>query len=122
MGFYDTYKSDSIFKNHNDNLTIYCYKDSLAAKYAIKYNIKYIYLSKDETKNNIDNVTSNETQNNQTTTKNTTSNNTTTKDTTIKSGVLPNTGIKIGTFIVFLILISVGIFTYYKYNNLKDVK
>ena len=46
MGFYNTHNSDSIFENHNPDLTIYCYEDSLAAKYAIKYNIKYVYLTK----------------------------------------------------------------------------
>ena len=37
---------DSVFKNHDEDLTIYCYRDSIAAKYAIKYNIKYVYLDK----------------------------------------------------------------------------
>ncbi len=34
------------FKDHNEDLTIYCYKDSTAAKYAIENDIKYVYLTK----------------------------------------------------------------------------
>ncbi len=33
-----------VFPNHNDDLTIYCYRNSVAAKHAIDYNIKYVYL------------------------------------------------------------------------------
>ena len=40
--------SFDVFKNHDNDLTIYCYKDSEAAKYAIKNNIKYVYLTKPE--------------------------------------------------------------------------
>ena len=50
-----SYYSDSIFRNHNDNLTIYCYKDSVAANHAIKNNIKYVYLTKEENKENTEN-------------------------------------------------------------------
>lgn len=51
MGFYTIDNPDSIFQNHNDDLTIYCYEDSIAAKYAIKYNIKYVYLERKTTEN-----------------------------------------------------------------------
>jgi len=40
--------TDIIFKNHNDDLTIYCYEDSKAAEYAKKHNIKYQYLKTEE--------------------------------------------------------------------------
>ena len=47
IGFFGINKpTDSVFKNHDEDLTIYCYRDSIAAKYAIKYNIKYVYLDK----------------------------------------------------------------------------
>ena len=36
------------FKDHNEDLTIYCYKDSAAAKYAIENDIKYVYLTTSE--------------------------------------------------------------------------
>lgn len=41
--------SPEVFKNHNEDLTIYCYKDSEAAKYAIENDIKYVYLTRPET-------------------------------------------------------------------------
>ena len=34
------------FANHNEDLTIYCYEGSVAAKYAIDNNIKYVYLKR----------------------------------------------------------------------------
>ena len=48
MGFYNNDDSDSVFQNHNSDLTIYCYENSIAAQYAIKYNIKYVYLQRQE--------------------------------------------------------------------------
>ena len=45
MGWFNTFsEKDSVFENHNENLTIYCYENSTAARYAIANNIKYIYL------------------------------------------------------------------------------
>ena len=35
-----------VFANHNEDLTIYCYEGSVAAKYAIDNNIKYVYLKR----------------------------------------------------------------------------
>ena len=130
MGYYISSNTDSIFKNHNENLTIYCYKNSLAANYAIKYDIKYVYLTKEENKDNkVDNTTTNNTVPNTTvanTIKNNTTNtvgtNNTVKDTTIKGGVLPNTGIGFGLIITIVSLVGGGVFTYFKYNNLKDIK
>ena len=125
-------KEDKVFTNHNDNLTIYCYKDSMAAKYAINHNIKYVYLTKnEENKNNTVNNTTNNTVNNTTTNNATSKNNTiantsnktnTVNDTTIKGGVLPKTGIGFGLIISIISLVGAGLFTYLKYNNLKDIK
>ncbi len=125
-------KEDKVFTNHNDNLTIYCYKDSMAAKYAINHNIKYVYLTKnEENKNNTVNNTTNNTANNTTTNNTTSKNNTiantsnktnTVNDTTIKGGVLPKTGIGFGLIISIISLVGAGLFTYFKYNNLKDIK
>ena len=133
MGYYISSNTDSIFKNHNENLTIYCYKNSLAANYAIKYDIKYVYLTKEENKNDAEtNTTTNKTttnntvsstiKNNTASTKNTASTNNTVKDTTIKGGVLPKTGIGFGLIIIIVSVIAGGAFTYFKYNNLKDIK
>ena len=54
--------SFDVFKNHDNDLTIYCYKDSEAAKYAIKNDIKYVYLTKENNENsdNDDKNTENE--------------------------------------------------------------
>ncbi len=38
--------AEDVFKNHNEDLTIYCYEGSVAAKYAIDNNIKYVYLKR----------------------------------------------------------------------------
>ena len=114
-----SYYSDSIFRNHNDNLTIYCYKDSVAANHAIKNNIKYVYLTKEENKENTENdkekeeyedkVTDNKSDKEE-------------KDTTTAPGILPNTGIGFGLVVTIISLVGLGVFTYSKYNNLKDVK
>ena len=61
-------------------------------------------------------------KNNTTSTTNTVGTNNTVKDTTIKGGVLPNTGIGFGLIITIVSLVGGGIFTYFKYNNLKDIK
>ena len=114
-----SYYSDSIFENHNDNLTIYCYKDSVAANHAIKNNIKYVYLTKEENKENTENdkekeeyedkVTDNKSDKEE-------------KDTTTAQGILPKTGIGFGLVVTIISLVGLGVFTYSKYNNLKDVK
>ena len=39
-------KTDSVFNNHNNDLTIYCYAGSKIAEYAIATNIKYQYLTR----------------------------------------------------------------------------
>lgn len=46
---------DYIFDKHNPELTVYCYKDSAAAKYAEKFNIKCVYLEKNTKTNNEEN-------------------------------------------------------------------
>ncbi len=51
MGFYPSDSTDTVFNNHSSDLTIYCYKDSVAHKYAVKYNINYVILPEDITFN-----------------------------------------------------------------------
>ena len=65
------------------------------------------------------NTATNPSKNNTT---NTSSTNNTVKDTTIKGGVLPKTGIGFGLIITIVSLVGGGVFTYFKYNNLKDIK
>ena len=77
--------------------------------------------------NNTTNNTANNTTTNNTTSKNNTIANTSNKtntvnDTTIKGGVLPKTGIGFGLIISIISLVGAGLFTYFKYNNLKDIK
>ena len=76
--------------------------------------------------NTVTNTTTNNTTTSNTTSKNNTissnSNKTNTvNDTTIKGGVLPKTGIGFGLVIAIISLVGAGIFTYFKYNNLKGV-
>ena len=117
-------KEDKVFTNHNDNLTIYCYKDSMAARYAINHNIKYVYLTKnEEDKNNtVNNTTTSNTTSKDNTIANTSNKTNTVNDTTIKGGVLPKTGIGFGLIITIITLVGGGIYTFFKYNNLKDIK
>ena len=117
-------KEEKVFTNHNDNLTIYCYKDSMAARYAINHNIKYVYLTKnEEDKNNtVNNTTTSNTTSKDNTIANTSNKTNTVNDTTIKGGVLPKTGIGFGLIITIITLVGGGIYTFFKYNNLKDIK
>lgn len=46
----------------------------------------------------------------------------TNKDTTTAQGILPKTGIGFGLVVIIISLLGIGVFTYSKYNNLKDVK
>lgn len=46
----------------------------------------------------------------------------TNKDQTTAPGILPKTGIGFGLVVIIIALLGIGVFTYSKYNNLKDVK
>lgn len=46
----------------------------------------------------------------------------TNKDQTTAQGILPKTGIGFGLVVIIISLLGIGVFTYSKYNNLKDVK
>lgn len=66
MGF--TLSGGEVFNNHNEDLTIYCYRDTVAAKHAIDYNIKYVYLDKpviDDNNDNNNNDNNNNDENNE---------------------------------------------------------
>ena len=50
MGLYYSFPTqDTVFENHNEDLTIYCYKDSIAHQYAVSNNIKFELLTKPTT-------------------------------------------------------------------------
>lgn len=129
IGFYNTSDSDSIFKNHNEDLTVYCYKDSMAANYAIKYNIKYVYLTKPVTDNNINNE---ENKNDEEKPKDETSNSTgdtqkpTTdtdkEDTTTSTGKLPQAGLNFSITFAIIAVIAISAVVYSKYNKMRDIR
>ncbi len=106
---------DYIFQNHNDDLTIYCYKDSVAANYAQKYNIKYVYLTKPSTEEPGN-------SNNENTTNNGNSNNKPGKDNTVApTGKLPFAGAGIGITFIVIALIGGAVYAYIRYKNLKGI-
>ena len=114
MGFYNSSDKENIFENANPNLTIFCYKDSMAAKYAIKYDINYSYLNKPTDDNqtnttNPDNQTNTANPNNQT-------------DNTTATDKLPNAGLNILILICLFITIisSIILYTRYYKNKNKD--
>ena len=118
--------SFDIFKNHNEDLTIYCYQSSYAAKYAIENNIKVVYLPKDESNTPSEDKNNQNTNPGTNTPGNTQTDNTTPKtdpdeDSTTASGKLPYTGASLGIVMVILFVVGGGIFAYKKYNNLKDI-
>ena len=97
IGFYNISDSDSIFKSHDKDLTVYCYKDSMAANYAIKYNIKYVYLTKPAIDAKQD-------------------------DTTIATGKLPQAGSSSVIIISIIAVMVILIINYKRYNSYKDIK
>ena len=123
MGWYSSEPTkDSVFENHNENLTIYCYEGSIAAKYAISNNIKYVYLTKPTTDSDTDKK---EEQNQQQKPSATPSNEkkpTEKDDTTIATGKLPQTGVDMTSLFVFLIISIASIIFYMKYRKYKDIK
>lgn len=123
MGWFTSQpQKDSVFENHNQNLTIYCYKDSIAAKYAIANNIKYVYLTKPTTDSDTDKKDEQNQQQKPSDTPNTNQEPTKKDDTTIATGKLPQTGATItGLFIILIISIASIIF-YMKYRKFRDIK
>ena len=124
----DSLEEDKVFENHNSDLTIYCYKDSVAANYAIKYNIKYVYLTKPVTDNNVNNEENkndeekpkeeipNSTESTQKPTTDTDK-----KDTTTATGKLPQTGLTMGMTLAIIAVLASGIFAYFKYSKLRGI-
>ena len=128
MGFYTVEDSDSVFENHNEDLTIYCYEGSMAANYALKYGIKYVYLTKpaDETPDDND-QTNDENNNNPNKTDDTnnvdTNNEITTgkNDPTVAPGKIPYAGFRIGLTIIIILSVAGCIVAYMKYNKFKNI-
>ncbi len=116
--------SDLVFQNHNDDLTIYCYKDSMADNYALKYNIKYVYLTKpsnpnqptEEPKKDDTETPKNDAETPKVDTP------TGEKDTTVATGKLPQTGVSIAIVFVIISIAIISVVFYKKYNSYKDIK
>lgn len=123
MGWYSSQPTkDSVFENHNENLTIYCYEGSIAAKYAISNNIKYVYLTKTTTDNTTEKKEDQNSQQKPSDTPSTNQESTKKDDTTIATGKLPQTGTTMtGLFIILIISIVSTIF-YVKYRKFRDIK
>ena len=120
MGWGMAQSDDTVFVNHNDDLTIYCYEDSMAANYAIKYNIKYVYLTKPATDDNVNNEEKpkDEIPN---TTKPTQKPVTDKEDTTTATGKLPQTGLSMGMTLAIIVVLAGGVFAYFKYSKLRGI-
>ena len=108
MGWGIAQSNDTVFINHNNDLTIYCYEDSLAAEYAIKYNIKYVYLTKPVDTKPVEDDKKSEVE--------------TPNDTTIATGELPRTGVSIIIVFVIFSTIVIAVVFYKKYYSYKDIK
>ena len=92
------------------DLTIYCYEGSTVAEYAIKYNIKYVYLQKSSISNN---DTGSDTESK--------SVKASKDDTTISNKILPNAGSSLITLLAIAIIFGIGIFTYKKYAQINNI-
>ena len=123
MGDYISNNTDTVFQNHNEGLTIYCYEDSLAAKYAIKYQIKYVYLQKPTSSKNEEEQQEDTKQEQKNEEKPTTKEEKTEKDdNTIAKEKLPNTGMTVQNVVAAIIILSFSIICYRKYKKVKDIK
>lgn len=100
-----------VFRNHNENLTIYCYEGSAAAKYAIDNDIKYVYLTRPANDNN-------EVENNNNGSNNEENN----KDNTVAPGKIPQTGQAIISLVTIAIVGIIGIIIHKKNRKMKDIK
>ena len=117
MGYWtEGITNDSIFLNHNEDLKIYCYKDSVAHKYAVATNIKYVLL--DKTNTNEEETEENKTEENKTEEKVDAK---TEKDNTIATTELPKTGKDFVIFGLIGIVILIGIVGVKKYSKYRDI-
>ena len=129
MGLYISSDSDSVFENHNEDLTIYCYEDSMAANYALKYDIKYVYLTKpsDESPDNNDQTDDENNNSNPDKTDDENNNDTNNEiytgknDPTVAPGKIPYAGFRIGFTVIIMLSVAGCIFAYMKYNKFKNI-
>ena len=107
---------DSVFNNHDEDLTIYCYSDSKIAEYAKKTNIKYKFF--EVTQIVVDEETKEESTKEPTTEKDTTTKPTTKDTTTAKTNRLPQTGVGIGLSIAIVAAFGLAGYSIIKYRKI----
>ena len=123
-----TIMGNKIFDGHNEDLTIYCYENSVAAQYAIDNNIKYVYLERDTfSDNTYENSIGNEQKEHENGLDDTLRLNKQAEtggddNTIINKSILPQTGISKIIVLIVIGLSLIGIFTYKRYSKLKDIK
>ena len=119
IGWFTIYPNqDTVFENHDEDLTIYCYEGSKIAEYAINNNIKYVYLKRsepassgtEEEKNNQSGNQQNKEQIKQLSG----------EDVTTAKKEIPQTG-QVGIVVALLATIGLGTIVYIKYRNLKNI-
>ena len=122
IGWYILYPNDdTVFTNHNENLTVYCYEDTKIAEYVINTGIKYKYLTKEENSTTQNGNQASQTPSDTKNPSDTGTNTDTNKDTTIKNdSKLPQTGIALLSLIL-ISLIAVAVISKVKYGKYKDI-
>lgn len=110
---------DSVFNNHDEDLTIYCYRGSKIVEYAQKMNIKYVYLDGEGTEETTtEKETKEESTKEPTTEKDTTTKPTTKDTTTAKTNRLPQTGVGIGLSIAIVAAFGLAGYSIIKYRKI----
>ena len=110
---------DSVFNNHDEDLTIYCYRGSKIVEYAQKMNIKYVYLDGEGTEETTtEKETKEESTKEPTTEKDTTTKPTTKDTTTAKTNRLPQTGVGIGLTLAIIAALGFTVYSVAKYKKI----
>jgi len=120
MGWYTLYQdTDTVFQNHNENLTIYCYEDSFAAEYAINTKIKYVYMERPSTPTEPEKEPTPQPEEKPTPQPEEQKDTIKNEDETKAEGSLPNTG---GTFVIIISILGIILLGVYAYKRNKDLK
>ena len=114
MGWGLSNENDSVFQNHNQDLTIYCNRNSIPAEYAIKYNIKYVYLDEET-------VATGEKNNNENEGTIKTDDSDNKKDPTVAPTKIPQTGQNVIVAIAIVSVVGLSVYTYRRLKNYRDI-
>ncbi len=116
---------ETVFNNYNDNLTIYCYKDSKIANYAIANQIKYVYLTRPTIDSSIEDKEEEEEEGKQQIPSNPSNNSqkpTNKYDTTVATGSLPQAGVSMTIVLLIITTIIISVVFYKKYHHNQDIQ